>query len=141
MRLGIAGRAWKLGRKLYRLTKGIFPTEGLALPRRLKDSESRRHQVGVFIRSQDLRLWTGLARQSHMSLSRYIYLRALRAAPMPSRDTLALVGSIGRVGSLLNQIAKIAWSQGLDGTRFSDALALTAEVHRLLRSAAFFGGQ
>ena len=116
------------------------------MPRRNHPEEGRRHQVGVFVREQDLREWRQQSRERNMSLSRWIYLRARRDRPVGDVQAMAgslgtlqaLNTSIGRVGLLLNQIARIAWADGFDAGRFSDAMAATQELQTLLRSARGF---
>jgi len=117
------------------------------MPRRKHHpEEARRHQVGVFVREQDLREWRQQSRERNMSLSRWIYLRARRDRPVGDVQAMAgslgtlqaLNTSIGRVGLLLNQIARIAWADGFDAGRFSDAMAATQELQTLLRSARGF---
>lgn len=112
------------------------------MPRRKDPSEARCHQIGVFVRTADLRVWRADAAKLNMSVSRYVYLRARRSSPTPVGNAAALVqaiGAIGRVGVVLNQLAKMAWTHGFDGVAFDDALAMTQELQRLLRGIRIHG--
>ena len=116
------------------------------MPRRNHPEEARRHQVGVFIRDQDLREWRQESRQRKMSLSKWLYIRARRDRPVGDVQALAgslgtlqaLNTSIGRVGLLLNQITRIAWADGFDAASFASAISATQELQTLLRGVRGF---
>lgn len=109
------------------------------MPRRRNPADARRNQVGVFVDEQHLRQWRDEAQARGLSLSRWVYIRATRTAPSPVKDIQVLVhaiGSIGRIGSVLNQLARLAWARGFDPSAFGEALVVTKELQRVLQSIA-----
>ncbi len=102
------------------------------MPRRKNPADARTVQICVAVKDADARMLRTQAKSAGLSLSRWSYCLMMASRPMPSRDTMALIGAIGRVGGLLNSIARIAHADGFSPERFADALALTRELQRLL---------
>lgn len=97
-------------------------------------AEARDRQLTVAVREADARMLRAEARKLGISVSRYAYCRIMTPTqkPLPYYDCMALAGAVGRIGGLLNQIARVAHADGFNTESFLAALALTQEVQRLL---------
>ena len=104
------------------------------MPRRRNPADGRTTQICVAVKASDARRLRAQAMARGMSLSRWVYCLTMASKPMPSRDTMALAASIGRVGGLLNQLARVAHADGFSPEKFLDALAVTQALQRLLWS-------
>lgn len=104
------------------------------MPRRRNPADARDRQVCVAMRAGDVRKLKAEAQARGMSLSAWVYCRTMASKPMPSRDAMVLAASIGRVGGLLNQLARVAHADGFSPEKFLDALAVTQALQRLLWS-------
>lgn len=104
------------------------------MPRRKCMAEARNHQLTLAVREADARMLRAEARKLGISVSRFLYCRVMTPTqkPLPHYDCMALAGAVGRIGGLLNQIARVAHADGFNAESFFAALALTQEVQRLL---------
>ncbi len=120
-----------------RLGMGMVPITGFhTMPRRRDPAEARTEQITVAVREADAEKLRAEAKRLGISLSRYAYCRLVAPAhqPQPNPSALMAAGSIGRIGGLLNQIAHLAHVKGFNTELFLQAVALTQEYQRVLRS-------
>jgi len=106
------------------------------MPRRRIPGDARNTQICVAVKATDARMLRAESQKLGISLSRWAYCRMMSRTSQPrqNRDCMMLAGAVGRIGVLLNQIARVAHADGFNTERFQQALALTQEVQRLLWS-------
>lgn len=75
------------------------------MPRRRDPSSARTHSVRVAVRAADLAEYRAEARERHISVSALLYARLMGSRPVSAVDSRT-AGELGRIGAVLNQIAR-----------------------------------
>jgi hypothetical protein len=95
------------------------------MPRRLDPSQCRTTQVSFLCRADDLARWTAEAKRKRMSLSRCLWLLAVRAQPPLNEAQQEAVAQLPRISANLNQVAHRLHMEGA-------SLEVVAETMRVL---------
>jgi hypothetical protein len=104
------------------------------MPRWNSPREARTQKVMVSVRAIDKSIWREEAKAQKISLSRWIYLRARAAGPLPgpgSRDP-QLSRELCALGSNLNQLVRIFHGHGMSAESAAEALSLVHEIQQRL---------
>ena len=104
------------------------------MPRWNSPREARTQKVIVSVRATDKSTWKEEAKAQGISLSRWVYLRARAAGPLPgpgSKDP-QLTRELCAIGSNLNQLVRIFHGHGMNADSAAEALSLVHEIQQRL---------
>lgn len=104
------------------------------MPRWNSPKEARTETAILSLRPIDKATWKEEAKAQGISLSRWIYLRARAAGPLPgpgSKDP-QLSRELSALGSNLNQLVRIFHGHGMNAESAAEALSIVHEIQQRL---------
>lgn len=105
------------------------------MPRRTDSNEARVVQVSFLARKEDLDAWRAEAKRLGISLSRCLWLRAVRAQAPPTDTQREIAAQLPRLGVNLNQAVRRLHCEGASVEAVAELLQAVRDLQMRLVGA------